>query len=237
LRSAGLNTRFYDLAHDNVSAAELLLSAEENKRANAFRFLKDRHRFILRHAYLRDVASSYLDATPSEVPLETLQNQRPQLPGSAKTADWQLSLSSSDNQVVVAVAKGRRVGVDIERIRPDADDINIAKRFFSKNEHAELEAMPASRRCAAFFRIWVRKEAFAKAIGLGLARDFRSFDVLPSDRDGTAKDHALIADHHRSEERVRWLVRDIPAPSCFALACCAEGDDWSITHRGDANAP
>jgi len=82
----------------------------------------------------------------------------------------------------------------------------------------------------AFFRIWVRKEAFVKAIGLGLAVDLSSFDVLPLDFGGGAKDHALVVDHRGSDEAVRWLLRDIPAPPGFALACCAEGADWSIVY-------
>ena len=63
---------------------------------------------------------------------------------------------------LIAVARGRAVGVDVEQVRamPDAD--SIAARFFSAGEQAALAAVPAAEKLAAFFNIWTRKEAFIK---------------------------------------------------------------------------
>lgn len=223
--------RRLDPNSENAGAAEATLSAEEKQRADRFRFPNDRLRFILRHAFLREVVATYLELPPDDVPLETRLNERPQLVGRASAADLRLSLSSSEDQAVVGVAWQRRVGVDIERARSDVDDAGIARRFFSPAEYADLQAAPPSRRQTVFFRIWARKEAYVKAIGLGLSRDLSSFDVSPSDQGAATNDEILVNDREALEGASRWLVKDVPAPAGFASACCAEGEDWSIVHR------
>lgn len=221
-----------DASQEDLSAAEARLGAGETRRAHSFRYAKDRRRFIQRHVYLREVVAHYLELPPAEVPLEIMQNEPPQVIGPASMAGLQLSMSSSDDQAVVSVA-WRRVGIDIERIRPEFEDTGIAKRFFSPAENVHLEALPAAQMPLAFFRIWARKEAYVKAIGLGLSRDLASFDVICPDDSLTSKDEALVNDRKVSEGNRPWLVRDVPRVSGFALACCAEGDDWSIAYHGD----
>ncbi len=225
-----------DPSQEDLSAAEAWLSADETRRAHSFRFAKDRRRFIQRHAFLREVVAHYLKLPPAEVPLEIKQNKPPQVTGPASMTGLQLSMSSSDDQAVVSVAWHRRVGIDIERIRPEFEDTGIAKSFFSQAENAHLEALPAARMRLAFFRIWARKEAYVKAIGLGLSRDLASFDVICPDDNLTPKDEALVNDRKVSGGHRPWLVRDVARVSGFALACCAEGNDWSITYRSDATA-
>ncbi|MGI9509268.1 MAG: 4'-phosphopantetheinyl transferase family protein [Geminicoccaceae bacterium] len=227
-----------DLLHEDVSAAEALLSAEERERAKTLRCPKDRRRFVLRHAYLRVVTARYLGQPPDRVSLETKPNEPPRIVSHATMAGWHLSLSSSEDQTVVAVAWRRRVGIDIEKIRPDAEDISVAESLFSQVERADLEATPASQRQHAFFRTWARKEAYAKAIGLGFSRDFTSFDVLASNSRAAMRDENLVNDRKASKDDAPWLVKDVPTRHGFVLACCAEGAGWSIAHfRDDDPAP
>jgi len=218
-----------DPSQEDMSTAEAWLGADETRRAHSFQFAKDRRRFIQRHAFLREVVAHYLGLPPAEVPLEIKQNKPPQVTGPASMTGLQLSMSSSDDQAVVSVAWHRRVGVDIERIRPGFEDAGIAKSFFSQAENAHLEALPAAR-------IWARKEAYVKAIGLGLSHDLASFDVIRPDDNLTAKDEVLVNDRKVSGGHRPWLVKDVARVAGFALACCAEGNDWSITYRGDAEA-
>jgi 4'-phosphopantetheinyl transferase len=64
---------------------------------------------------------------------------------------------------------GRRVGIDLEYMREDFATIEVAERFFSKDEFEALKATPNDRRAEAFFNRWSRKESYIKAIGMGVS--------------------------------------------------------------------
>jgi 4'-phosphopantetheinyl transferase len=58
----------------------------------------------------------------------------------------------------------------------------MAERFFTPAEAAALRSLPADRSSEAFFHIWTRKEAFLKALGLGLSHGLERFAVaVPPD--------------------------------------------------------
>src|SRR5438094_10495422 len=79
------------------------------------------------------------------------------------------NVSHSKSLGLYAVTRDRRVGVDIERIRPLPDLDEIAERVFSPEERLALRRLPPARRPEGFFNCWSRKEAYGKAIGYGLA--------------------------------------------------------------------
>jgi phosphopantetheinyl transferase len=88
----------------------------------------------------------------------------------------QASISHSGDFVACALAQ-RRVGVDIERIdRAEADDA-LATRVCSADErHLLAQTEPGARR-RALIRLWTRKEALSKALGVGLGMPFERLDV------------------------------------------------------------
>lgn len=69
------------------------------------------------------------------------------------------------------------VGVDIEKIRSDVEHLQLADRFFSEYERAQLRQFSGRDLDKAFFRCWTRKEAYVKAKGGGLAISLTEFDV------------------------------------------------------------
>lgn len=77
----------------------------------------------------------------------------------------------------MAVSSVCPVGVDVEEVRhiPEAD--HIAKRWFSSEEFEWMGKEEDPNR--AFLRCWVRREAFVKAIGTGLAFPLDSFTLPP----------------------------------------------------------
>ena len=86
------------------------------------------------------------------------------------------NLSHSGDLAALAISQTGPVGIDIEAIRP-VEALDLAGRFFAVAEQAALIALPEGERLAGFFRLWTAKEAIVKAIGCGLSRDPRSFDV------------------------------------------------------------
>ena len=223
------------LALDAEPSASERASLGADERARAGHFLRDvdRRRFIRRHFHLREVLARYLHVAPAAVPLQATLHRPPRLLGVHEADDLRFSLSSSGDRSAVAVACRRPVGVDVERIDPDAANNMVARTVFSLCEREALAAAPDGEWQTLFFRIWARKEAFVKAKGTGLARDLMSFDVVQPDRRRGGNSQALVTDRQAEAGEPPWLVRDVVGPPDFALACCAKGDDWSIVYHED----
>ena len=69
--------------------------------------------------------------------------------------------------------------MDIESAARVLDPARLARRFLSDPEQKDLARRPARQQRRAFLACWTRKEAVAKAFGLGLAMPFDSFDAGP----------------------------------------------------------
>lgn len=76
-----------------------------------------------------------------------------------------------------AFARHRQIGADVEWIRPELAAFEIAERFFAPAEVPALVSLEGAARIRAFFARWTRKEAYIKAVGLGLSLDLDSFAI------------------------------------------------------------
>jgi 4'-phosphopantetheinyl transferase len=161
---------------DQWDIVEKWLSAEERRRAGALRSASVRERFVLAHAYLRAVLANYTAVDPAEVSITVTATGKPVLAcHSAERSRVGFSLTHNDTHAVVAVAESELIGVDVERPNLDIDVLGIANRYFSPDE---ADALVRSRnRRIDFVRLWTCKEAFVKAIGLGLAYPLDAFTV------------------------------------------------------------
>ena len=83
-----------------------------------------------------------------------------------------ISLAHSGEIVVCAVASGGSIGVDVETRKPRTPAMELAAQYFSSCEAAWIEADPDRR----FQMLWVLKEAYLKALGVGLAGGLGSLE-------------------------------------------------------------
>lgn len=155
------------------------LDDDERSRAGRFRFERDRHRFVARRVFLRRVLGGYLGVAPALVRYRAAGSWRPELD---PPASLNFSTSHSDGLAIVGVAD-RLVGVDIERLRPIPDALDLARSFFAGRESEHLRSAPMEERSAAFLRLWTRKEAYVKALGAGMSVPFDEFEVLDGEAD------------------------------------------------------
>lgn len=91
------------------------------------------------------------------------------------------SVSHSGCRAAIAVDSAE-VGLDVEKL-PDRDYMKIARRFYHPNELSCIQNADDPAR--AFTRIWTRKEAYLKQIGIGIATDLSALDTTggePGDR-------------------------------------------------------
>lgn len=204
-----------------------LLSPSERVRAANYRLPKDGHRFIVARAFLRRLLALYLDADPQQIRFSSQFYGKPVLTGATMACDLCFSTSRSLGRATVAVAWQREVGVDLERIRTDFQFQDIVDKFFSAAERSALLACPLADQPAAFFRAWVRKEAYLKARGEGLRRALYSFDVPIMPSAASPAVPSMVLDREHLGRGTLWFVRDVPTEPDFALAVCAPDNDWS----------
>ena len=132
---------------------------------HVWRLAYDHH---LGRAPLLAMLAAYLGQPVEHVQLETSAHGRPVLAGTHRDA-FAFNWSHSHDQALIAIARGIAPGVDLERLRPHPKAIPIARRYFSPDETAVLEALPDTQRDRAFLELWTAKEAVLKALGRGLA--------------------------------------------------------------------
>jgi len=143
-----------------------------NERARAQRFVKeiDRKRFVVGHGKLRRILADYLSLSPEEIAFATQSQGKPFVAGD-RSAALKFNLSHSDNYLLVGVSKDFEVGVDIEKWTDSIDYEGVLGLCFSESERSFWRDLPADQRQSLFYRQWVRKESFVKAVGQGLALD------------------------------------------------------------------
>lgn len=167
-----------DVALDDESRrrCRTLLCATERARADRFLREQDRDRYLASHAALRIVLATALDDRATELTFAANAHGKPELSGPWR-GRLEFNLSHSGAIALIAIAPDARVGVDVEIMRPLSDCLAIARGHFASDEVAALAGLPPDRRMEAFFACWTRKEAFVKALGLGLSMALDRFSV------------------------------------------------------------
>lgn len=151
-------------------------------------------------AELPGILAGEIGADPAAIRLARTPAGKPYL-DHPDARGLRFSVSHSGELGVVAVTHGREVGVDVQRTRPVARAALIAERRFTGAEAAELRRLEGAQRLALFHRLWVRKEAYLKATGAGVAGGLDSFDALALDPPETG-----------------WTFADLDVPDGYAGA-------------------
>lgn len=184
-----------------TASARALLSRDERARADRFVYDRHRRRYTVAQAHLRRVLAELTGTRPDRIGFHFGRHGKPFLPGGPS-----FNQSHSRERIMIAVAAGGRLGVDIEQLRGVTHMLALADKNFADDESASLRAAPAHERRALFFRIWTRKEAFLKALGVGLTHSLRSFSVDPSPQ----ATQGLLAVGKLPEDPAEWHLGGIP---------------------------
>ncbi|MCF6525448.1 4'-phosphopantetheinyl transferase superfamily protein [Streptomyces sp. JJ36] len=131
-----------------------------------------RARFAASRLLLKHAAAAVLGVRPAELELARRPNGRPYLRG---CGPLEVSLSHTGPLVAVGLSRLGPVGVDVERPGRAAYGTGLEEDICTGHERAALDWLPETERNAAVIRLWTLKEAYAKALGLGVRLPFRSF--------------------------------------------------------------
>src|ERR1700722_11735012 len=203
-----------------------LLEPEEQRRAARFKFPAHRNQFLISRALLRRALGRYLRIEEREIRFRTTANGKPELAVNSDPGfrDLRFNLSHTEGVTVFAIVRRRQVGIDVERIRPDTNTMELAERFFSHPEVQWLRSQPASERISAFFTCWTGKEAYIKAHGEGLSMALSSFGVLPA----TLRSKLQLNVYDDPEESPRWSVWQLELGSDLRAALAVEGEGCKV---------
>lgn len=190
-----------------------ILSARETDRAGLLKSDKAKDRYIAGRGVLREILGGYLGTKPEDVRIVTGEHGKPFLADCLQ--DLRFNLSHAGDLLVLAVADGIEVGVDIEKVEADKPLHDMARFAFSRQEQEELLGLQESQQyAAAFYRCWARKEACLKACGRGFSLSGRSFDVSPLNK--AARLPRVCCNNSF------WHVLDIDVPYNYCAALAVE---------------
>jgi 4'-phosphopantetheinyl transferase len=198
---------------------EPLLADDERRRAERFRFADDRARFVVGRACLRLVLAGHGAGPAARLRFGYGARGKPRL---LSRPALRFNLAHAGDLALVAVAAGREVGVDVERVADERDVAAVVARFFSRHERAELDRLSARDRRGRFPHCWCRKEAYVKARGDGLFLPLDSFDVAV-EAPGTRAGSLLLATRPRAGEAAAWDLRDLAVGAGYAAALAVRG--------------
>jgi 4'-phosphopantetheinyl transferase len=163
-----------DLPRAELDEYRCWLDADECLRASAFRRPIDRDRFVARRGQMRAQLGQELGVAPQMVRIAADAHGKPFL---RDDPDLAFNLSDSNGLALLATIRGGAVGCDIEWRNPELACPRVAERLFAREEYKALTALPPEQWIAGFYNCWTRKEAYVKAIGLGLSHPLDAFTV------------------------------------------------------------
>ena len=119
---------------------------------------------------------------------------------------FHFNLSHSGNRVAIAWGDSP-VGVDVQHMRMNRGNEELARRFFTREEQEYIFAQP-ERMQERFYQVWTGKESYLKYLGTGLQKSLASFSVL-------------------SPEIAPMLkTRYLPGGYCISL--CSRDPEWNF---------
>ncbi len=153
------------------------LSSDEKDRANRFKFAHDRRRFVVARGTLRHLLGEEFARSPQSIIFCYSEYGKPSMDPTSTAAlgDFHFNLSHSGELALCVLGGDRRVGVDIEIIRPIQRLENMMERCLSEAEQKQVKETKDPLQ--AFLQRWTCKEAYLKAIGKGLSQSMKTVEV------------------------------------------------------------
>ncbi len=189
-----------------------ILNAEEQKRADAFRFESDEARFTWCRSALRRLIGGYLKIDPSEARLDEGPFGKPWL--SRPDRALRFNISHTPGLGVISISRTIETGIDVESSVRSIRDRELIPRCFTEREQRQIEADESTWQ-DMFFRFWTAKESLMKATGLGLSIDPRKIEVtLPVSAEtsgafSTSSDRVTATD---------WILHELPDAPPYRIA-------------------
>jgi 4'-phosphopantetheinyl transferase len=192
-------------APEEIARVGAWLAPAEHVRAARFGREGLAQRYVAGRALLRWLLGRTLGLPPHAVPIVRGMRGRPQLEGDGGV---DFNISHTADIALVGIARGRRIGVDVERVDRVVRADGLAAKFLTAAEQATLAPLPEDDRRVRFLRYWTCKEAMSKATGDGLSAPFRALEVRLADA-------IELAGGPEPYQPARWQLARVDVPAGF----------------------
>ncbi len=227
------------LSSDTIARCENFLSPEEIEKSKRILLPKDQARFIISRGTLRTILSRYVNEHPGNLVFGYGAHGKPFLTHPPTASSIQFNVSHCIDMAIIAVSSSRHLGIDVEKVRALPELKHILERFFSRQERVFVESMNDEIRDRAFFQIWTRREAAAKALGLDLSAALSDLGIpFFAPGNGIRLEHVRNAAQDLQSGKNGWFLQDLQIDASHVGAICSEGESCEITFHDfkDASA-
>lgn len=176
-----------------------LLSDEELKKLQQFKFQEDQVCYLVSHTMLRVLLGEYLHQPASEIRFRFGVQGKPFLNTQSNSIYFNLTHTK---ELIAIIVSSDECGVDAEKIDREFPAIELGKDFFSIEEYHKLLTLSGEEQLRYFFQLWTLKEAYLKGIGKGIVNGLSE----PSFQIFTNGEIAMDGGNH-SSNHVKWNFR------------------------------
>jgi phosphopantetheinyl transferase len=189
---------FTDLDKQRAEPIQLSwLSTSEHAKMARLKSSLDRRRYLASRIFTRRLLSNLTCTRPEDLEIVTDKCGKPRLnlpSGVGRLSSETLlgfNVSHAENFLGIAVALGVEVGIDIEVVNPDLDVLATSHACLDHLDMDQVRRSSQNERSFVFYRLWTRREAFAKMQG-----------------------HGVVSDHVRYNLAQPWSIGSFELPYC-----------------------
>jgi 4'-phosphopantetheinyl transferase len=215
-----------DASHHTLETLRTTLDPSELHRASRFRFRADERRFIIGRSALRIILSRYVGMAPNKITFLYNSYGKPELPEHPNTHAIHFNISHSGELALIGICHKRRVGIDVERLDRAVRIQAIADRYFSPEESKAIRSLPPEQQRLAFFRCWTAKEAYLKALGVGLYGSLNNNLRTSICHGNTAPISRFV---NGNPEHGSWTLKPLDVEKNYVATLALEGDDGQLS--------
>jgi len=170
--SINIDEKSYKLAYSYIN----LLSTEEKERFYSYKFIKDKRIFIISHIALKFIISKYIGIPEKIISLEYNKFKKPYIVNKLNHPLF-FNLSHSEEKTMIALSDSE-VGIDIEYASDLVAIDELSNIIFSNEELASFRNILSKKeKIQYFYIIWTKKEAYLKALSIGLIDNINKINV------------------------------------------------------------
>jgi len=202
----------------NIEALRSTLSDRERQRVERLQVKTVADRYAVSRGLLRHLLSHYTGLATENLVFEFGPLGKPSLAPLASGRTLTFNNTDCRGQAIYSFSWERELGVDLECLPREVRADRISRRRFTEAEADTICSLPEPMRTEVFLGCWTRKEAWGKALGVGIRYAMDSIDL-----GSTPGDPHLLINHQERDWRLIQVQPDENAIACVI----AEGTDWT----------